>query len=94
MQEALLVLSAAAIDVLVTDVLLPDGDGIDLVNHMAGRHPRVRPIVVTGGGRYVGPEYFRRIGEALGATVLKKPFDRAAFIAAVELPCGSVSPPA
>jgi len=32
MQEALLVLTASHFDVLVTDVLLPDGDGIDLLN--------------------------------------------------------------
>lgn len=84
MQEALLVLAASQIDVLVTDVLLPDGDGLDLLNQTMGRLPQIRSIVVTGGGRYFGPEFFRRIAHVLGAAVLQKPFDRATFLAAVE----------
>lgn len=82
--EALRAVQAEPFDVVVTDVLLPDGDGIDLINRMAALPFKGRIIAVTGGGRYFGPEFFRRVANALGAMVLQKPFGAEAFLNAVE----------
>ena len=84
MQEALNLLDTELFDVLVTDVLLPDGDGIDLLNHVAKEHPGIRVVVVTGGGRYFTAGFYRPIAQVLGAAVLQKPFERQEFLAAVE----------
>lgn len=61
-------------DVLVTDVNLPDGDGLDLLNHVNGRpRPPSRPrvIVMTGHLDAQKVEQARRDG---AETVLLKPF--------------------
>ena len=84
MEEAFRTLKQRPFDVLVTDVLLPDGDGINILNDVAEHLPAVRLVAVTGGGSYFGPEFFERIAHALGAVTLQKPFDRGRFIAAVE----------
>jgi DNA-binding NtrC family response regulator len=86
MQEALSVLQERTFDVLVTDVLLPDGDGINILNDVAEHTPAVRLVAVTGGGFYFGPAFFERIAHALGAVTLQKPFERESFLAAVEGP--------
>lgn len=84
MREARAALANERFDVLVADVLLPDGDGIELLNEVVRRHAGMRVVVVTGGGNYFGPGFFRPIAEALGAIVLQKPFDPAALVSAVE----------
>ena len=81
---AFLALSAAEFDVVVADVLLPDGDGIDIMKHVVVEELPARLVAITGGGRFFGPEFFQRIAEALGAVALQKPFAREEFLAAIE----------
>lgn len=61
-------------DVLVTDVRLPDGDGLDLLDHVNRRippPPRPRVIVMTGHLDAQKVDQARRDG---AETVLLKPF--------------------
>lgn len=53
------------VDVLVTDVVLPDGRGDDLADRLRGRHPELRVLYVGGSPRPAN---------AGGAPVLEKPF--------------------
>ena len=48
--EARAALDAGGVDVVVTDVRLPNGDGIELVRHGRERHPHVDFVVVTAHG--------------------------------------------
>lgn len=82
--DALRCLEAATFDVVVTDVLLPDGDGIDLMRTISLRPTPQRVVAITGGSRYFGPKFFERVAASLGAIVLQKPFGREAFIQAIE----------
>jgi CheY-like chemotaxis protein len=83
-REGIAALSNGRFDVVVTDVLLPDGDGIDVMNRVSRLESPGRIVAITGGGRYFGPGFFHRVAAALGAIVLEKPFGREEFIAAVE----------
>jgi len=62
------------IDVLLTDVALPDGSGIALASAIAERYPRV-PIIISSG--YGSALDGTRIGSAIRPDVLTlpKPFD-------------------
>jgi len=35
-------------DVILLDVDLPDGDGLQILENILGSHPRTRPVLVTG----------------------------------------------
>jgi CheY-like chemotaxis protein len=83
-RDGIAALSSSHFDVVVTDVLLPDGDGIDVMNRVSRLESPGRIVAITGGGRYFGPGFFHRVAAALGAVVLEKPFGREEFIAAVE----------
>jgi putative nucleotidyltransferase with HDIG domain len=51
-REALKLLSETAYDVLVTDVVMPDIDGIELLTESIRQYPRVVRIVLSGNGDY------------------------------------------
>jgi two-component system, NtrC family, response regulator PilR len=50
LDEARQQLARQAFDVCLTDMRLPDGDGLDLVAHMQARHPEVPVAVITAHG--------------------------------------------
>ncbi|MBI2511934.1 MAG: response regulator [Opitutae bacterium] len=85
-REAAVILDSVAVDVLITDVLMPEGDGIELLNNVrrTGRHvPRL--VAISGGGRYVDSHNCLTIAAAAGAhACLKKPFTDVELLAAIE----------
>lgn len=84
-REAAVILDSVAVDVLITDVLMPDGDGIELLHRLrrAGRTvPRI--VAISGGGRYVDSQNCLTIAAGAGAQVcLKKPFTDIELLSAV-----------
>lgn len=84
-REAEVILDSLAVDVLITDVLMPDGDGIELLHRLrrAGRSvPRI--VAISGGGRYVDSQNCLTIAAGAGAQVcLKKPFTDIELLSAV-----------
>jgi DNA-binding NtrC family response regulator len=43
-------LRTAPVDVVISDLFMPDGDGLDLVRDVARGWPEIRLIVITSGG--------------------------------------------
>jgi len=85
-RQAAAILDSVAVDVLITDVLMPDGDGIELLNRVRreGR-PVPRLIAISGGGRYVNSTNCLTIAAGAGAQVcLQKPFTDVELLAALE----------
>jgi CheY-like chemotaxis protein len=72
-------------DLIVTDVLMPDGDGLEVIlaARRESRPPRI--LAISGGGSYMtGPDCLR-VAKGVGAhATLMKPFNRAQLLAAVE----------
>lgn len=67
-------LVGSAYDVLITDLLMPDHDGIELIRDVRRRYPALKIIAISGGGRIRGRDYLR-LAKGMGAnTVLEKPF--------------------
>ncbi len=47
-EEARGLLRGRGFDLLLCDIQMPDGSGIDLVRHVAGEHPETATVMVTG----------------------------------------------
>jgi DNA-binding NtrC family response regulator len=78
-KEAVSLLSQWTIDLLITDVYLPDADGFDLVDLMRAKHPKTPLIVMSG--------YFsQRAGDAIlqgMAHFIQKPVDTGELVETV-----------
>ena len=70
-------------DLVVTDIIMPDTDGFEVIIDLRKDLPEARIVAITGGGR-LGPEYFLPIAQALGADrAFTKPFHMEDFVTAV-----------
>lgn len=63
------------VDLILTDIVMPDGDGIELIRELCRRHRDARMIAMSGGTPKVQLDFFPLL-RMLGAKVLKKPFTR------------------
>jgi CheY-like chemotaxis protein len=61
-------------DVVVTDIVMPEKEGLETIIELRRTHPAVRIIAISGGG-VVGPDDYLVPAEGLGADrCLAKPF--------------------
>jgi DNA-binding response OmpR family regulator len=78
------VLSTAPSDVVVCDVNLPDGNGIDLCHEAAGRLPRCRWILMSGAHDPADLDKLESIEGPRRWTILDKPVAMRALNEAIE----------
>lgn len=81
--EAMRVLQIQTPDLVVTDLIMPDQDGIGTINQLKKDHPDIKIIAISGGGRMISQDYLN-IARMLGAHhTFKKPFDNREFVAKI-----------
>ncbi len=62
------------VDVVVTDIIMPDKDGLETITELRKFHPDIGIVAISGGGRRVNRDYLPT-AQAFGADrVLYKPF--------------------
>lgn len=70
-------------DLVVSDMLMPNCDGVELIAAIRKQNPNAAIIAISGGG-LIGAETYLHIAESFGIkTTLRKPFDMPSFIALV-----------
>jgi len=71
-------------DLVITDLIMPEKEGIETIRDLRREFPGVKIIAVSGGGR-IGPESYLKMAKGVGALrTLSKPFDRTMLLKAVE----------
>ena len=71
-------------DVVVTDMLMPERDGLELIAELKVNHPAVKIVAISGGGQ-IGSDEYLSMAKGFGADVLlRKPFAHQALLAAVD----------
>ena len=88
-REGLAALAADDFGIVVTDIWMPQIDGLDVIKHIRAERPHLRVFAMTGGGPRLTIEAAGSIAEVWGAErVFVKPFDEAALVAAIKAPGG------
>jgi CheY-like chemotaxis protein len=83
-REGLELFSRAASDLVITDILMPEVDGLEVILELRRRAPGVKVIAVSGGLRLTAAELLRAARRMGAARVLEKPFGRDALMQAVD----------
>jgi len=71
-------------DLVITDIIMPDKEGVEFVKDLRSSFPNLPIIAISGGGRTHNLD-FLEIARRFGANaILAKPFTRAALMAAID----------
>ena len=60
--------------IVLTDIFMPDAEGMETIVRLREEFPQVRIIVMSGGGAYRGANYLELARELGAVRALKKPF--------------------
>jgi CheY-like chemotaxis protein len=73
-KEALLRFKPAITDMVITDLIMPDEDGLKVIMKIKELKPSIKIIAISGGGK-AGPSNYLNLARALGADeIFSKPF--------------------
>ena len=73
-KEAIAKFKPSLIDLVVTDIIMPDEDGLKVIMKLREIKPGIRIIAISGGGK-AGPGNYLNLARALGADeIFSKPF--------------------
>jgi DNA-binding response OmpR family regulator len=76
-------LDAGAYDLMVTDIVMPNQDGVENIMQARKAYPGMRLIAMSGGG-YIQTKTYLKVAESLGAdAVFQKPFKTQEMLAKV-----------
>lgn len=88
-RKAMDLLAKTSFDLMITDLVMPEMNGIDLVMAVKQKNPGQKVIAMSGGGGISGHFDYLPVVQLLGADkIFAKPFQLQEFMAAVKLILG------
>ena len=70
-------------DLVLTDLIMPEKEGIEMIIELKSEFPEVKIIAMSGGAR-MGPEPYLQLADSLGAErCFRKPIPRADLLGAI-----------
>jgi CheY-like chemotaxis protein len=83
-QHAIRCMGGDVFDLIVTDVVMPDGDGLEVITAAKQLQPHAPIIAMSGGSRSLTADFCLRLAGALsGGRMLMKPFSPQQLLAAM-----------
>jgi YesN/AraC family two-component response regulator len=71
-------------DLIITDIIMPEKEGIELINELRQEFPEVKIIAMSGGGQ-IEPESYLKIAQKLGAVhTFTKPISKNELLGIVQ----------
>ncbi len=82
--EAVQLYDPETIGLVITDIVMPEKEGIETIMELKAINPKVSVIAISGGGR-ISPEDYLKWARRFGVVnTFTKPVDREALLATVE----------
>jgi len=81
--EAVAAYDSEQVDLVITDIVMPEKEGIETIMELRSTNPAVRIIAISGGGR-INPDDYLKWARRFGVEhTFTKPVDRERLLAAV-----------
>jgi YesN/AraC family two-component response regulator len=82
--EALKMHRENPVDLVITDIIMPEKEGLEIITEFRRDYPSVKLIAISGGGR-IGPANYLKMAKLLGAErTFAKPVDTSQLLSAIE----------
>lgn len=80
---AVRIIRTTPVDVVITDLIMPGRDGLEIIMELRKNYPGIRIIAISAGGR-IGSSTYLELATKLGADLaFAKPFDQKEIVRAV-----------
>jgi len=84
-REAFLKFKPSLVDLVITDIIMPDEDGLKVIMRLKELKPDLKIIAISGGGK-AGPGNYLNLARALGADeIFPKPFSLVSLLKKIDL---------
>lgn len=81
---ALKLLGLEPFDLVITDIVMPEKEGIETIISIRNKSKTLPIIAISGGGK-INPEQYLHMAQHFGADyIFQKPFDREHFLSAIQ----------
>jgi CheY-like chemotaxis protein len=82
--EALNAIGQEPPDLVITDIFMPDRDGLEFIKDVRARYPAIKILAISGGAEHFPAEPFLTLAQYSSAQrTLMKPFEPAALLQVV-----------
>jgi DNA-binding NtrC family response regulator len=83
-KEALALYKKTPADLIITNILMPEKEGLETIQELRRENPDIKIIAISGGGQ-IGPADYLEVARRFGAMrTFSKPFDRKELLKAVD----------
>lgn len=83
-KNGLKLLSKNRIDVVITDIIMPDKDGIETIREIKKTYRNTKIIAMSGGGKIAAKKYLTFVKQLGVRHTLSKPFEKEQILSALE----------
>ncbi|MCK5685925.1 response regulator [bacterium] len=82
--EGMILFNENPFDLVITDIIMPEKEGIEVINELRANYPDVPIIAISGGGQNA-PGHYLEVAKILGANaIFEKPIERKKILNAVK----------
>ncbi|NQV34746.1 MAG: response regulator [Phycisphaeraceae bacterium] len=71
-------------DLVITDIIMPEKEGIEIIRELQNDFPTVKIIAISGGGRMAAEDYLKTARRFGVARTFTKPFECKALLEAIQ----------
>lgn len=82
--EAVELMRSQSVDLVVTDIFMPEKDGLAMIEELRRTHPDVKIIAISGGSKIRDADVYKWAAELGAAYTFQKPVEWRELLAAVE----------
>lgn len=83
-QEGLEMFHKLDVDLVITDIIMPEKEGLEIIREMRRVRPDLKIIAMSGGGKISADNYLETARIFGASKILEKPFTRNQIVSAVQ----------